>query len=288
MADNLSLKKRRPFSLAEKIGIGAFVCALLVWPVNDRLVLLPLDAFLLLCIAAPFFPGFSFFLPIVSKGPPNAAAVALTFDDGPDPQSTPVLLDLLDRHQATATFFVTGQNAERYPHLVRDILARGHAIGNHSYSHDNFLMCKNRRTIVREIDATQQLFRRFGIIPLAFRPPVGVTSPRLIGALDKTGLFVVNFSRRAGDLGNRRVKHLAERILKRLRWGDIIMLHDIHPKKAALTACWHEQIETVLTGIRQRGIAVVPLAALIDRPVMLFQPANDEGQASGETGPADE
>jgi peptidoglycan/xylan/chitin deacetylase (PgdA/CDA1 family) len=288
MVNNLPPHKQRRFSLAEKIGIGAFICALLVWPLDDRLVLLPLGVFLLLCIAAPFFPGFGFFLPIVSKGPSDKAAVALTFDDGPDPQSTPLLLDLLDRYRAAATFFITGQNAERYPDLVRDILARGHAIGNHSYSHDNFVMCKSHRTLVREINAAQQLFRRFGVVPLAFRPPVGITSPRLPRALDETGLFIVNFSRRAGDMGNRRVKHLAERILKRLRWGDIVMLHDIYPKKEDLTACWREQIETVLAGIRQKGLAVVPLTTLIDRPVMLLQTPSDERQAYGGTGPAGE
>lgn len=275
MLNNLSPHKRQRFSPAEKIGIGAFACALLVWPVDDRLVWLPLGVFLLLCFAAPFFPGFGFFLPIVSKGPRDKAAVALTFDDGPDPRSTPLLLDLLDRHQAKATFFVTGSNTDRYPHLIREILARGHAIGNHSYSHDNFVMCKSRRTLLHEIDATQQSLRRFGIVPLAFRPPVGITSPRLTGILDKTGLFVINFSRRAGDLGNRRVKHLSERILKHLHWGDIIMLHDVRPRKEALLNCWLDQIEKVLAGIHQQGIAVVPLAVLIDRPVMVFLPADD-------------
>lgn len=259
---------RLRFSVAEKTGLGAFACALLLWPVDMRLVIVPLGAFLLLCLAAPFFPGFSFFLPIVSRGSADKAAVALTFDDGPDPHSTPLLLDLLDRYQTPATFFITGKKARRYPHLVREILARGHAIGNHSYSHDNFMMCRAHSRLIREMAAAQHVFRRFGIIPLTFRPPVGVTTPRLPRALAETGMYVVNFSRRAGDLGNRRLHRLAGRILDRLRWGDIIMLHDTRPGNAVLLTYWRDQVERVLEGIRRREIAIVPLTDLIGRPVM--------------------
>ncbi|RJQ85401.1 MAG: polysaccharide deacetylase family protein [Desulfobacteraceae bacterium] len=254
--------------MAEKTGIVAFTGALLAWPVDVRLTILFLGAFLLLCVSAPFFPGFSFFLPIISKGRRDRAAVALTFDDGPDPVSTPLLLDLLDRHQAKATFFVTGKRARRHPHLVAEILARGHTIGNHTYSHDIFVMFKSHQTLVREIETAQQVFRGLGIVPLAFRPPVGITNPRLTRALAETGLYIVNFSRRAGDRGNRRVRHLADRILRRLRWGDIIMLHDVQPKDETLLSCWRDQIEAVLAGVDQRGIAILPLARLIERPVM--------------------
>jgi peptidoglycan/xylan/chitin deacetylase (PgdA/CDA1 family) len=262
-------QNRRPrLSPGEKTGIGAIVCALLVLPLDVRLCTVPLAGFVLLCVAAPFLPGFGFFLPIVSRGHTDRAAVALTFDDGPDPDSTPFLLDLLDRHQAAATFFVNGRTARRHPHLIREIVARGHTIGNHSYSHDNFVMFKSPRTLVREITATQRVLRRCGIAPLTFRPPVGVTSPRLAKAIDETGLYVVNFSRRAGDMGNRRVRNLAARILTPLRAGDIIMLHDIPPATGARRKTWHCQVEALLAGIPAKGLTVVPLAELIGRPVM--------------------
>lgn len=266
---NRPVRERRPrFSPAEKAGIGAVVCALLVLPLDVRLCTVPLAVFVLLCVVAPFLSGFGFFLPIVSRGRTGRPAVALTFDDGPDPASTPFLLDLLDRHQAAATFFVNGRTARRHPHLIREIVARGHTVGNHSYSHDNFVMFKSPRTLVREITATQRVLHRCGIAPLVFRPPVGVTSPRLAKALDETGLYVVNFSRRAGDMGNRRVQHLAARILKRLRSGDIIMLHDIPPATGARRKTWRRQVEALLAGIPAKGLTVVPLAELIGRPVM--------------------
>jgi peptidoglycan/xylan/chitin deacetylase (PgdA/CDA1 family) len=152
--------------------------------------------------------------------------------------------------------------------MVLDIIARGHTIGNHSYSHDNFIMFKHTKTLVREIERAQQAFGRLGITPLTFRPPVGVTNPRLAVALEQTGLTIVNFSRRAGDMGNRRIKHLARRILNRLRSGDIIMLHDIPPKKAGLLPYWLDQLRQILSGIEARGITVQPLSDVIERPVM--------------------
>jgi len=263
-ADN----KRPRLSPAEKAGIGAVLFALLLLPLDARIAAVPLVLFFLLCMVAPFMPGFGFFLPVISRGRTDRAIVALTFDDGPNPDSTPFLLDLLDRHQAVATFFVNGRTARRHPHLIREIVARGHTIGNHSYSHDNFVMFKRPRTLIREIEATQRVLRRCGVVPLLFRPPVGVTSPRLCNAMEATGMVVVNFSRRAGDMGNRRVHHLAERILKRLRPGDIIMLHDIPPATETLDEEWRRQVEAVMAGIRQSGLVVVPLEQVIDRPVM--------------------
>jgi peptidoglycan-N-acetylglucosamine deacetylase len=260
--------KRRRFSWAEKTGLGAYCCALLLVPLDVRISALPLLAFIILCIAAPFFPGFGFFLPIVSRGRKDNRSVALTFDDGPDPVTTPWLLDLLDRRQANASFFITGCRARSHPELIREILARGHTIGNHSYSHDNLLMFRSQRALVRQIEDTQKIFERFGIAPLVFRPPVGVTTSRFPAALDRTGLFVVNFNRRAGDFGNRRVHLMAKRIIKRLGPGDIIMLHDVRPPNPALLEEWKDQIELLLAAIQDSGLRIEPLESLIGRPVM--------------------
>lgn len=268
---NYSVRKkpvRSVRSLAERTGLIACLLSLLLLPLDLRLAVLPLAFFLLLCLIAPFLPGFSFFLPIISRGRTGRPAVALTFDDGPDPVSTPVLLDILAKYQVSATFFVTGQKAERYPDLIHAILARGHTIGNHSYSHDNFIMFKSRKSLIQEIQTAQHVFGKLGITPLAFRPPVGITNPRLAPALHETGLYIVNFSKRAGDRGNRQVGHLSRRVLKHLRGDDIIMLHDINPMKEARFNRWRDEVELVLKGIKARGLEVRPLAELIGRPVM--------------------
>ena len=263
-----SSRPRWGLTLAERTGLLALSLALLLLPLDKRLALLPPAMFLLLCLAAPLFPGFSFFLPIISRGCSGRPVVALTFDDGPDPQTTARLLDLLARHGAAATFFVTGQNARLHPGLIRSILERGHTIGNHSYSHDNLIMLKSPGALLQEIQRAQEVFQRLGFRPLAFRPPVGVTNPWLADALARTGLYIVNFSKRAGDRGNRCVTQISRRILKGLRPDDIIMLHDIAPRDTAGAEVWLSEVERVLAGVQAQGLAVRPLGELIQRPVM--------------------
>ena len=129
-----------------------------------------------------------------------------------------------------ATFFVTGKKAENHPDLVQAILADGHLVGNHTYRHDNLVMLKSTETLAHEIQSAQDVLRSFGIVPLAFRPPVGITNPRLREVLRATGMYAVNFSCRAGDGGNRWTRHLARKILARVRPDDILMLHDVRPK----------------------------------------------------------
>ena len=241
-----------------------------------RLSVLLLAGFIILCMAAPFFPGFSFYLPIISRGTPDNKAIALTFDDGPDPLSTPYLLDLLRKHRVKATFFVTGRKAAEYPELMKAIVRHGHAVGNHSYTHDNLVMFRSCKTIVREIEAAQNVLNDFGVLALAFRPPVGITGPKLRPALMETDRYIVNFSCRAFDGGNRRIRELSGKILKRIGPGDIVLLHDVRPHKPFEVGYWLNEMELILIGIKNKGLAVRPLAEIIGRPVMIS--ANNSGE----------
>jgi len=241
--------------------------------VQPGLAALPLGLFVLLCLAAPFLPRVGFFLPVISRGRGEEKAVALTFDDGPDPEVTPLLLDLLGRHRLTATFFVTGQNTERYPALVREILRRGHDIGNHSYRHDTLLMLRSEARLADEIARTQDLLAPFGIRPLVFRPPVGVTNPRLPGVLRGLGMECITFSSRAGDFGNRRIGRLARNILRNVHPGAIILLHDVAPPGGSRVAEWLEGVEEIIRGLNGGGYAISPLSDLIGKTVMERLPA---------------
>ncbi|MDR3631642.1 MAG: polysaccharide deacetylase family protein [Desulfocapsaceae bacterium] len=269
---------RRPFSVAEWSGFLAFFLYLPLWMVDPRLAPVPLAGFILACLVLPFFPELSFFLPVISRGRTGRSWVSLTFDDGPDPVSTPLLLPLLERYGATATFFVTGDRASRYPENLREILARGHGIGNHSYTHDDYIMFRNPDTIVGEIDRTQQVFSKFGFLACLFRPPVGIITSRYADALPRTGLQAVNFSRRARDLGNRRVHGLARRILRNLQADDIILLHDIPPRRVGNLPVWLSEVESVLAGIKEKGLTVVSLDTLIGQPVMVALPGPGEAK----------
>ncbi len=255
------------FSLGEKLGMAAVAAAMLLALVSPVLAMVPLAAFLLLCLLAPFVPGFSFFLPVISHGRPESGGVALTFDDGPDPDSTPVLLDLLARHRLKATFFVVAERAARHPGLVRRIVAEGHTVGNHSLRHDNLLMLRRQKTLAGDIRAAQAILAGLGVRPLVFRPPVGITNPRLGRILAREGLVAVNYSCRAFDRGNRNIHDLARKILRNLKPGDIIMLHDLPPGRRQERRQWQDELELLFRRLGQEQV-VLPLAELIGRPVM--------------------
>jgi len=249
------------------MALAAFQLAAVLLLLDPRLAAAPLLLFVAACMAAPLFPRLSFYLPIVSRGRKGAAGVALTFDDGPDPLVTPRVLDLLDRHGVKAAFFVIGAKAARHPGLIRDILARGHAVGNHSQTHPPFLMLQGKRAIAREVGEAQAALRSCGAVPLAFRPPVGITNPDLWPVLLAQGMFCVNFSCRAPDLGNRRVPGLARRILGKARARDIILLHDTAPHRVPVDALLAE-FDALIQGLGGKGLAIQPLAALLGREVM--------------------
>ena len=257
-------------SVGEQVGLVSFLIAGFMLFFDLKLFAIPLAGFILLCMVAPFFPRFGFYLPIISRGTSNKNAISLTFDDGPDPMSTPQLLELLLKYQIKATFFVTGKNAAEHPKLIEEMLLHGHSIGNHSYVHNNLVMFKSCKSIAKDIEATQNVLDSFGVMALAFRPPVGITGPRLRPALLKSGKFIVNFSCRAFDGGNRWIKGLSKKILNRIRPGDIVLLHDVRPHQPTLLAYWLNEIELIISGIKGMGLAVLPLAEMIGRPVMII------------------
>jgi peptidoglycan/xylan/chitin deacetylase (PgdA/CDA1 family) len=249
-------------------GMMAFLASSLMLLIRPALVAAPLGVFVFLCIVAPFLPGVGFFLPVIRRRITGRRAVALTFDDGPDPDVTPRLLDLLRRHGVPATFFVAGARAERYPELIRVILSRGHTLGNHSYHHDPLLMLRSQAKLQEEVARTQDLLAAFAVRPLTFRPPVGITNPRLPGVLRALGMYCVAFSCRAFDRGNRRIAGLAAIILKKVRPGDILLLHDVTPRGGEGIEDWFMEMEQIISGLKMQGYEILPLSELIDRPVM--------------------
>ena len=254
--------------MAEWTGLVSFLAAILLSFVDLRFSVVPLTGFVLLCLVAPFLPFLGYYLPVISRGKSGEQAVAITFDDGPDPLCTPDLLRLLAKHGVHATFFVTGEKASEYPELIKDILRLGHSIGNHTYSHDNLMLLKGSHHLLSEIEKTQKILLKLGVISYVFRPPAGATSPRLHPVLLHLNLYAVNFSCRAFDGGNRRIRNLSKKILKRVRPDDIILLHDTRPRNDELFYCWLHEIDQILTGIGKKNLKVFQLATLIGRPVM--------------------
>ncbi|MBC2711583.1 MAG: polysaccharide deacetylase family protein [Desulfosarcina sp.] len=242
-------------------------------PINPsldlRLATIPLTLFLMLCAMAPFLPRAGFFFPVISRGRTKKQWVALTFDDGPDPASTPLLLDLLAKFRIPATFFVTGQRVTRYPDLIQEIVKQGHDVGNHSFHHNRYRMFWQPAILAQEISDTQQVLSKLGITPLAFRPPVGITTPAMGKVLARQGLYAVNFSCRAFDRGNRQIEFISKTILRRIRPDDIVLLHDSNAGDQDRMRRWIVEVEKILKGISQQGLRAAPLSELTGRPVML-------------------
>ncbi len=259
---------KTPLSQAEKLAFFSFVAAFLLLIFFPAFASLPLILFLCCCCIAPFLPQWGFFLPIISKGKGNTEGIALTFDDGPTPETTPKILELLYKHNIKATFFVIGKKAQKHPELIRDILAAGHTIGNHSWKHDSLLMVRNQQNLYADIHKTQQLLATYGVRPLLFRPPVGITNPLLKTVLQKERLQTVTFSCRAFDRGNRKIGNLAERMLKRVKKGDILLLHDLAPQEESDIAVLLEELSILFRSLKKRGLKIIPLEELLSMPVM--------------------
>lgn len=154
-------------------------------------------------------------------------ALYLTFDDGPDPRGTPKVLDLLGEFGARATFFLIGERAKRYPALAREILARGHAIGNHSPDHRYATYFSNRDRLAEWIaEGERQIVEASGVPTVGFRPPAGVRTPELVRAVRSAGTPLVLWQTRFYDSVFAPHPERLVGSLARARPGDIVLFHD--------------------------------------------------------------
>ncbi len=162
----------------------------------------------------------------LEAGAARQPRVALTFDDGPDPEVTPRVLDLLGEYGARASFFVIGRRAEEHPDVVAETVRRGHRLENHTYHHSNFFAFSGPRYLGREIDRAQECLRRLGGRPEYFRAPAGIRNPWLDMVLAQRRLRLVSWTRRGFDTIDRRPARVARRLVGGLADGDVLLLHD--------------------------------------------------------------
>ncbi len=129
-------------------------------------------------------------------------------------------------------------------------------------------MLQSLPNLHKEIQRTQNILQQSGISPTVFRPPAGITNPRLRYALQREGLVTVTFSCRAFDRGNRKITNLASRILQKIKAGDILLLHDTPPQTEAEIQQWKTELETLLSTLSGKEYAMQPLEKLIGQTVM--------------------
>lgn len=179
---------------------------------------------------AGFWPRCDWLGPNWTSLPPASAArheVAITIDDGPDPAVTPAVLDLLDRYAAKATFFCVGEKARLYPDLCREIIARGHAVENHSMRHRHTFSVLGLSGYFSELQAAQEALTAItGVRPAFFRAPAGLRNPLLDPVLNRLGLQLTSWTRRGFDTYEQNPQVVLAKLLDGLQGGDILLLHD--------------------------------------------------------------
>lgn len=204
--------------------------------------------------------------PNLTRLPPAAAGqrvVSLNFDDGPDPEVTPQVLDLLDRHQAKASFFCIGEKAAAHPEIVKEIARRGHSVENHSHRHPHAFAFYGLRGLRREVDAAQSVIACItGRAPGFFRAPAGFRSPLLDPVLASRGLRCASWTRRGFDTVDGDAAAVLKRLTRGLAAGDVLLLHDGGRKR---TATGEPVVLAVLPALLEKlaaaGLKSVPLPA---------------------------
>jgi len=160
------------------------------------------------------------------EGTPESSTLAMTFDDGPDPGVTPLVLDALDEAGACGTFFVVGENARKHPDIIRDTVSRGHSVGNHTMHHRR-LFFAGREETAREIDeAGRALADITGQAPTLFRPPHGLFDLTALAEIRKRNLTLVLWTALAGDYSDRPRDGILDAVSPFVRAGSIVVFHD--------------------------------------------------------------
>ena len=195
---------------------------------------------------------------------PAAGAVALTFDDGPNPALTPYVLEMLAQHDARASFFCVGDRARQHPDLVRTVVAAGHSIENHSHEHPWWFAMLGPRALGRQIDRAQATLADIaGTPPTFFRAPMGFRSPLLDGALQQRGLRYASWTRRGFDTTNRSSQSVLGYLTRGLAAGDILLLHDGHSARSREgSPVIQAVLPQLLKVIRAAGLRAVSLPEL--------------------------
>lgn len=173
------------------------------------------------------FIGAGFFMKSICKAPSGEKVLALTFDDGPDPENTPQILEILKQHGINATFFVIGKKIQGAEALLKKIKEEGHILANHSFSHSYFFDFYSTKKVTADLQcANQAIHEVVGVTPRLFRPPYGVTNPNIAAAVKKLSLTSIGWNVRSLDTVIKNQEKLYQRVISRIRPGSILLFHD--------------------------------------------------------------
>jgi peptidoglycan/xylan/chitin deacetylase (PgdA/CDA1 family) len=200
------------------------------------------------------------FVDAIVRGPKDARGVVLTFDDGPDPVHTRKVLDVLDEHDAKATFFVIGRKVEKHPDVIEEIVRRGHEVGVHGYAHDRLFSLRGPRRVRRDLERSVRALEKITKTrPTLFRPPIGHTNPTIARIAEQLDLTVVGWSVAGYDgIAGAEPKKVASRVANGLDDGDIVLLHDA-AELDDHTPAGVEALAGILTATKDKNLRITRL-----------------------------
>jgi peptidoglycan/xylan/chitin deacetylase (PgdA/CDA1 family) len=185
----------------------------------------------------------------------QSPAVYLTYDDGPHPEVTPNLVEILKEYSVRASFFLLGSKAVQFPDHVRLLTSSGQMIGNHTFSHPNLLFRSGRYQESEILRTNQSLTEIIGTPPKLFRPPYGFFNFATLSVTKKLNMKTVLFNMDSGDYGSSSALEVSSYILKKVRPGNIIVLHDNEATKKKAS----DLLRRILDGLLKLSLTVEPL-----------------------------
>ncbi len=198
---------------------------------------------------------------VIYGAPTKEKIAALTFDDGPNAVFTPELLDVLDKYHVKATFFMIGREMEKRPDIVREVLRRGHVIGNHTYTHPHNIELDTETQVIRELDTCETTIEKItGRRSHLFRPPRGLIDSTVFMVAEEEGYPTILWTVSADHHDAPTPRAMADRVLKHMRPGGIVLAHD-----GTFCTRWKDVAATplIIEGLRKRGYRFVTIPELL-------------------------
>lgn len=205
--------------------------------------------FAIIQFCGAYFIGLNFHLKSINSLDTSEKKALLTFDDGPHANTIKVL-EVLKKHDVKAIFFIIGKNIQGNETILKKIVADGHHIGNHSFSHHNFIDLWPTKKVTNDFDACQKLIEQYQPQSKLFRPPYGVTNPNITRAVKTLGIQSIGWNVRSYDTSIKDVEKIKQRVLSQLKPGAIILLHD-------RLDFMPELLETLIPAIKEKGYGFV-------------------------------
>jgi peptidoglycan/xylan/chitin deacetylase (PgdA/CDA1 family) len=226
---------------------------------------IPAGVFLAVLIDGIARPASSTLCSTVTHGPSHTSHVALTFDDGPDPQVTPAVLDELARHDVRATFFAIGHHVEAHRALAERIVAEGHELANHSWRHSRWQSFWGARAQQNDMQRGERVLASITRRPAnkLFRAPFGIKTPEIARAAMRSDLRMVAWSLHSRDTVIADPQRVAERVLRKVKAGDIILMHDGHDLPDHHRSSCARTVALILAGLAQRKLVSVTVSELL-------------------------